>query len=421
MFLDKATIFCKAGDGGNGKVSFRREKFVPNGGPDGGDGGKGGDIIFRASKNISNLGDFRYSKHFKADNGEDGGSYRCSGKAGKDVIINVPKGTIIRNKLTGKVIADILNDDDQVVLLRGGMGGRGNQHFATATRQAPMYSELGVKTKEWELVLELKTIADVGLVGFPNVGKSTLLSSVSNARPKIANYHFTTLAPNIGVVNAYNSSFVMADIPGLISGASEGVGLGLDFLRHIERTRLLVHVVDISGSEGRDPISDYDAINAELSNYGESVSSIPQIVALNKVDLLTDHSVVDKFIKHVGKKVPVFEISAVSYIGLNELLKAIVDKLQTLPAKEHVEIEEHDIDKVNTKTFDVVKLSDHLYEVKGNMVDEITRRVVLDDYTSNAYFQRQLKETGIINALIDAGMQEGDTVRLAGIEWEYSE
>ncbi len=421
MFLDKATIFCKAGDGGNGKVSFRREKFVPNGGPDGGDGGKGGDIIFRASKNISNLGDFRYSKHFKADNGEDGGSYRCSGKAGKDVIINVPKGTIIRNKLTGKVVADILNDNDQVVLLRGGMGGRGNQHFATATRQAPMYSELGVKTKEWELVLELKTIADVGLVGFPNVGKSTLLSSVSNARPKIANYHFTTLAPNIGVVNAYNSSFVMADIPGLISGASEGVGLGLDFLRHIERTRLLVHVVDISGSEGRDPISDYDAINAELSNYGESVSSIPQIVALNKVDLLTDHSVVDKFIKHVGKKVPVFEISAVSYIGLNELLKAIVDKLQTLPAKEHVEIEEHDIDKVNTKTFDVVKLSDHLYEVKGNMVDEITRRVVLDDYTSNAYFQRQLKETGIINALIDAGMQEGDTVRLAGIEWEYSE
>lgn len=421
MFLDKATIFCKAGDGGNGKVSFRREKFVPNGGPDGGDGGKGGDIIFKANKNVGNLGDFRYSKHFKAENGEDGGSYHCSGKSGKDIVINVPKGTIIRNKSTGKVVADILHDDDQVVLLKGGMGGRGNQHFATATRQAPMYSELGIKTKEFELILELKTIADVGLVGFPNVGKSTLLSSVSNARPKIANYHFTTLAPNIGVVKAYDSSFVMADIPGLISGASEGVGLGLDFLRHIERTRLIVHMVDISGSEGRNPLSDYEAINHELEKYGASVSEIPQIVALNKIDLVTDRAVVEKFKGSMPKGTQVFEISAAAYIGLNDLLKAIVDKLQTLPVKEHVEIEETNIDYVDKSEFKVIKHNQHYYEVTGSMVDDITRRVVLEDYTSNAYFQRQLKERGIIQALLEAGLQEGDTVKLAGLEWEYSE
>ncbi len=421
MFLDKATIFCKAGDGGDGKVSFRREKFVPNGGPDGGDGGKGGDIVFVATKGVGNLGDFRYTKHFRAENGENGGSYRCSGKSGKDVVIKVPEGTVIRNKATGKVVADMLHDGQEFVLLKGGMGGRGNQHFATATRQAPMYSELGVKTKEWELVLELKTIADVGLVGFPNVGKSTFLASVSNARPKIANYHFTTLAPNIGVVKAYDTSFVVADIPGLISGASEGVGLGLDFLRHIERTRLLVHLVDISGSEGRDPYNDYEAINDELSHYSDKVANLPQIVALNKIDLVTDRKIVDDFKKKLPKGTQVFEISAAAYLGLDDLIKAIVEKLRDLPPSEGVEIEETNIDAVTERTFEVHKLDATTYEVTGNMVEEITRRVVIEDYTSNAYFQRQLKEKGIIDALIDAGMKDGDTVRLAGLEWEYTE
>ena len=421
MFLDRATIFCKAGDGGDGKVSFRREKFVPNGGPDGGDGGKGGDIVFVASKSIGNLADFRYNKHFRAENGEGGGSYRCSGKSGKDVVIKVPTGTVIRNKSTGKVVADMVHDGDSIVLLKGGIGGRGNMNFATPTRQAPMYSELGVKTKEWELALELKTIADVGLVGFPNVGKSTLLSSVSNARPKIANYHFTTLAPNIGVVKAYDTSFVMADIPGLVSGASEGVGLGLDFLRHIERTRLLVHVVDISGSEGRDPWEDYEAINHELTTYSEKVGNLPQIVALNKIDLVQDKQKVQDFKAKLPKGTQVYEISAAAYIGLDDLIKAIVDTLKTLPEDGGVEIEESDIDIVKEKTFDIVKVANGIYEVSGTLVDEITRRVVLEDYTSNAYFQKQLKDCGIIDALIDAGMVDGDTVRLAGIEWEYTE
>ena len=420
MFLDRATIFCKAGDGGDGKVSFRREKFVPNGGPDGGDGGKGGDIVFVATKTLGNLADFRYNKHFRADAGEGGGSYRCSGKAGKDVIIKVPTGTVIRNKATGKVVADLLHDGDKVVLLKGGIGGRGNMNFATPTRQAPAFSELGVKTKEFELTLELKTIADVGLVGFPNVGKSTLLSSVSNARPKIANYHFTTLAPNIGVVKAYDTSFVMADIPGLVEGASEGVGLGLDFLRHIERTRLLVHVVDVSGSEGRDPMQDYIAINKELAKYSDKVGHLPQIVALNKIDLC-DPKTVDDFVKKLPKGTQVYKISAAGYMGLDELLKGIVNTLKTLPEDEGVQVEEYDIDVVKQKTFDVIKVAEGLFEVKGSLVDEITRRVVLEDYTSNAYFQRQLKECGIIDALLDAGMKDGDTVRLAGIEWEYSE
>ncbi|MBR4745138.1 MAG: GTPase ObgE [Clostridia bacterium] len=421
MFLDRATIFCKAGDGGDGKVSFRREKFVPNGGPDGGDGGKGGDIVFVATKTLSNLADFRFTKHFRAENGEGGGSYRCSGKSGKDCVIKVPTGTVIKNKLTGKVVADMLHDGDTKILLTGGMGGRGNMNFATPTRQAPMYSELGVKTKEWELVLELKTIADVGLVGFPNVGKSTLLSSVSNAHPKIANYHFTTLAPNIGVVKAYDTSFVMADIPGLVSGASEGVGLGHDFLRHIERTRLLVHLVDISGSEGRDPWDDYVKINHELASYSEKVAKLPQIVALNKIDLVEDKSIVEDFKRKLPKGTKVYQISAAAYIGLDELLKGIVNELKTLPEDGGVEVEESDIDVVREKTFEIVKIANGIYEVTGTLVDEITRRVVLEDYTSNAYFQKQLKECGIIDALIDAGLSDGDTVRLAGIEWEYSE
>lgn len=420
MFLDKVTVFCKAGNGGNGKVSFRREKFVPNGGPDGGDGGKGGNIVFKVTNKVTNLGEFRYKKHFRAQDGQDGGSNNKFGKYGEDTVILVPQGTVIKNAENGKVLADLVDLEDEIILLKGGLGGRGNAKFATPTRQAPRYSELGIKTKEFELKLELKTIADVGVVGFPNVGKSTLLASVSNAKPKIANYHFTTLAPNIGVVNVYDKSFVMADIPGLISGASEGVGLGLDFLRHIERTRLLVHVVDISGSEGRDPYEDYLAINNELKTYSDKVGSIPQIVALNKIDLVTDRKDVKNFISKLPQDVECYEISAGAYLGLDQLLEAIVKKLETLPMPEKMEIEQTDIDK-SQRSLEIIKLSGDYYEVKGDEIDEITRRVVLEDYTSNAYFQKQLKEKGIIDALKEKGLKEGDTVKLGGLEFEYTE
>lgn len=420
MFLDKVTIFCKAGNGGDGKVSFHRAKFVPNGGPDGGDGGDGGNIIFKATNKVSNLEAFRYKRSYLATDGEPGGSNNKFGKSGKDLIIVVPQGTVIKNAKNDKVLADMYNNDEEVVILKGGIGGRGNTHFATPTRQAPKYSELGVKTDKFEIKLELKTIADVGLVGFPNVGKSTLLASVSNARPKIANYHFTTLAPNIGVATANGSSFVMADIPGLISGASEGVGLGLDFLRHIERTRLLVHVVDISGSEGRDPINDYNVINNELKKYSDKVGNIAQIVALNKIDLLQDKSVVEKFKKVVPKGTEVFEISAAAHIGLNELLSAIVKKLETIPVPERIEVEQVAIDKKD-RSYKIVKVCEGLYEVTGNLIDEITRRVVLEDYTSNAYFQKQIREEGIIDELKKKGLKDGDTVRLNGIELEYTE
>lgn len=420
MFLDKVTIFCKAGNGGDGKVSFHRAKFVPNGGPDGGDGGDGGSIIFKASNKISNLEDFRYHRSFAAADGEPGGSNNKFGKSGKDMIIIVPQGTVIKNAANDKVLADMYGADDEIVLLKGGLGGRGNTHFATPTRQAPKYSELGVKTDKFEIRLELKTIADVGLVGFPNVGKSTLLAAVSNAKPKIANYHFTTLAPNIGVVSANGTSFVMADIPGLISGASEGVGLGLDFLRHIERTRLLIHVVDISGSEGRDPFNDYTVINNELNQYSAKVGKIAQIVALNKVDLVTDKSVIDDFKAKLPKGTEVYEISAAAHMGLNDMIAAVVKKLQVIPVPDRIEVEQVAIDKKD-RSFKVVRVCEGLYEVSGNLIEEITRRVVLDDYTSNAYFQKQLKDEGIIDELKKKGLKEGDTVRLNGIELEYTE
>lgn len=420
MFLDRVNIFCKAGNGGDGKVSFIRAKFVPNGGPDGGDGGNGGNIVFKATNKVSNLEAFRYKRTYLADDGEGGGNNNRSGKSGKDLVILVPQGTVIKNAKNDKVLADMYNATDEIVLLKGGIGGRGNTHFATPVRQAPKYSELGVKTEKFELKLELKTIADVGLVGFPNVGKSSLLASVSNAKPKIANYHFTTLAPNIGVVTANGSSFVMADIPGLISGASEGVGLGLDFLRHIERTRLLVHVVDISGSEGRDPFNDFMVINEELKSYSKKVGNIAQIVALNKVDLVSDRKIIDDFKKKLPKNTEVYEISAVAHMGLNELLSGVVKRLAEIPAPERIEVEQFAIDKKD-RSFKVVRVCEGLYEVSGNLIDEITRRVVLDDFTSNAYFQKQLRDEGIIDALKEKGLKDGDTVRLNGIELEYTD
>lgn len=421
MFLDKVKIECKAGNGGNGVVAFRREKFVPNGGPSGGDGGKGGDIIFKCSKNLDNLGEFRFKKKFKSEDGLAGSANNKFGKDGKDLIIYVPKGTIIRNASSGKVIADMFEDGDEIVALKGGDGGRGNSHFATSTRQAPRFAEQGVVTKPFELILELKTLADVGLVGFPNVGKSTLLASVSNAKPKIANYHFTTLTPNIAVVNAFSKSFVMADIPGLISGASEGLGLGIDFLRHIERTRLLIHVVDISGSEGRDPWQDYLAINKELSRYGDNVANIPQIVALNKADMVTDTSIIDDFKAKIGGKSEVFVISAFAHTGLDDLIECVIKTLEKLPKIERTIIEEENIDKRNLREFKVEKLGEHLYSVTGELVFEIMKRVNLEDMTSNAYFQKRIKNDGIIDALKDIGMEEGDIIRIGDYELEYIE
>lgn len=420
MILDKVKITCKAGNGGDGKISFRREMFVPNGGPDGGDGGKGGSIVFRVTNKVSNLEEFRFKKKFFAEDGQPGKSSKCFGKSGQDTIIYVPQGTVIKNVETGKVLADMYHLTDEIVLLKGGMGGRGNAHFATPTRQAPRYSELGVKTKPFELQLELKTIADVGLVGFPNVGKSTLLAGVSNAKPKIANYHFTTLAPNIGVVSGYGDTFVMADIPGLISGASDGVGLGLDFLRHIERTRLLVHVIDIAGSEGRDPYNDYIVINNELDKYSEKVGDIKQIVALNKIDLVEDRSVIDNFKKKLPKGTEVYEISAVSQTGLNELITAVIKNLKEIPIPEKIEVEEVNIDSVD-RTYTITKLDNRTYSVEGTLIEEIIRRVNLEDYTSNAYFQRQIQEEGIIEALKEKGLKSGDTVILNGYELEYTD
>lgn len=421
MFLDKVKIECKAGNGGNGVVAFRREKFVPNGGPSGGDGGKGGDIIFEVNKNMDNLGEFRFKKKFKAEDGLAGSANNKFGKDGKDLVIYVPKGTVIKNAKSGKILADMFDDDDRIVILQGGTGGRGNSHFATSTRQAPRFAEQGVVTKSFELILELKTLADVGLVGFPNVGKSTLLSSVSNAKPKIANYHFTTLTPNIAVVNGFGKSFVMADIPGLISGASEGLGLGIDFLRHIERTRLLIHVVDISGSEGRDPYSDYLAINKELKKYGEHVEKIPQIVALNKSDMVVDPSIIDNFKAKLPKNIDVFVISAFAHTGLDELIECVIKTLEKLPKIERTEVEETNIDKRDLRQFKVEKLGDKLFEVTGELVFEIMKRVNLEDMTSNAYFQKRIKNDGIIDALKEIGLQEGDLIRIGDYELQYFE
>ncbi len=422
MFLDKVKITCKAGNGGNGKVHFRREKFVPNGGPMGGDGGKGGSIIFKTTPELTNLSEFRFTKHFKAVNGEDGGNNMCDGKSAPDLTILVPIGTVIKNAETNKVIADLTESGEEFLALRGGKGGRGNSKFATATRQAPRFAEMGEQTKPFELVLELKTIADVGLIGYPNVGKSSLLKAVSNAKPKIANYHFTTLAPNIGVVKAFNTNMVWADIPGLIEGASDGVGLGHDFLKHIERTRVLIHVIDAAGSEGRDPYQDYVKINEELSKYSDYVAGIPQVVALNKIDLI-DPDIREEYLEmlknQIGDSVKIFTVSAAAFMGLDDLISYVAKLIESQPDIVKMEIEETNIDKRTRKTFEVIKHDEGFYEVIGDLIEEIAFNVILDDYNSFAYFQKRIKDEGIIDALLDEGMQEGDTVKMCQIEFEY--
>ncbi len=423
MFLDRVKIFIQAGAGGDGKTSFRTEKFVPKGGPDGGDGGDGGSIVFVADKCMDSLLDFRYKKHFRAENGCNGESYNKTGKSGKDTVIKVPCGTVIKDAKTEQMIADLFAEGDKIVVLEGGQGGKGNARFKTSRRQAPAFSQTGQKTQEQQVILELKTIADVGLVGFPNVGKSTLLSMLTNAKPKIANYHFTTLAPNIGVCEAGSQRFVIADIPGLIEGASQGVGLGHYFLRHVERTRLLLHVVDVSGSEERDPYNDYKIVNNELKKYGKKVASLPQIVVANKTDIATKEQI-ENFKKHFARlknKPQIVEVSAATNGNLDKLIKAICDKLKTLPPKQREEFEPFVYKRPDANKFEITRGDDARFIVSGGYIDELSRGIVLDDSTSFAYFQKAIKEKGIIKELISRGMKEGDTVVIGDIEFIYQE
>ncbi len=423
MFVDKAQISIAAGSGGNGVVAFHREKYITAGGPDGGDGGKGGDIILVADENMSTLMDFRLKRKYVAANGADGGGKNCSGKDGEPLYIKVPKGTLIIDKESGAILKDMSADKLPFVAAKGGRGGWGNSHFATPTRQAPRFAKPGLPGQKREIVLELKLLADVGLTGFPNVGKSTLLSVVSKANPKIANYHFTTLYPNLGVVYAgEGKSFVMADIPGVIEGASEGVGLGYDFLRHIERCRLIVHVVDVSGSEGRDPIEDFEIINAELEKFSPALASRPQLVAANKCDILQDEAGLDKFKAYIESKgFKFFAISAAAHIGIRELILAIADELSQLPPIEVFEanfIEPEQIpDTVEELSITVPK--EGVYEIEGPWMEHLLSRVNLTDYESRMYFDRTLQSSGLYERLEDMGINEGDTVRIYNLEFEY--
>lgn len=424
MYLDRVKIFIKAGDGGNGKTSFHSEKYVEKGGPDGGDGGRGGSIVFVADRGIDSLVDFRFTKHYRAEAGGNGGSRNMTGKTGQNLIIKVPCGTVIKDNETERIIADLFEDGSSITVLKGGEGGLGNARFKSSTRQRPSFSQTGQKCEEKEVILELKTIADVGLVGFPNVGKSTILSMLTNAKPKIANYHFTTLAPNIGVCKYGGSSFVIADIPGLIEGASEGVGLGHYFLRHIERTRILLHVIDVSGSEDRDPYEDYKIVNNELKKYGNKVENLPQIVVLNKIDLVEDSSDIENFKKKIlkdNKNAKIVSVSAVSNNNLDELLKETVDLLKTLPPKEKLEFEPFVYERPNPNRYEIVRADDGAYEVVGGFIDELVRGVVLDDPQSFAYFQRVLKDKGIIKELKKLGADENSTIRIKDIDFEIKE
>lgn len=421
MYLDRVKIYIKAGQGGNGKTSFHTEKFVRKGGPDGGDGGNGGNIVFETDPRLDSLVDFRFQKHFRAEDGANGGSANRTGKSGEDLIIKVPLGTVIKEAENEQIIADLCGEGQRVVVLKGGEGGKGNARFKTSRLQAPAFSQTGQLTEEHIVILELKTIADVGLVGFPNVGKSTILSMLTNARPKIANYHFTTLTPSIGVAKVYDKSFVIADIPGLIEGASEGVGLGHYFLRHVERTRLLLHVVDVSGSEDRDPYEDYKIVNKELKKHGESVSSLPQIIVLNKCDLATKDQI-EKFKKQLKKdKITdeVVEISAVSGTNLDTLLKVVANKLDQIPKKPPLEFTPFVFERPDASRYEITRSDDGAFVLSGGYIDELIRNIVVSDYTSFAYFQKCLKEKGIMKELRRRGIKEGDIIRVKDTDFEY--
>lgn len=422
MFVDVVKIYIKGGDGGNGAVSFRREKYEPKGGPDGGDGGNGGSVIFEVNSGMHTLMDFRYKKHFKAGSGERGRGNNRKGKDGEDLVIEVPPGTVVKDCETGRILADMTQPGQRKVLAYGGRGGKGNVHFATATRRAPKFAMDGKKGEERWVVLELKSIADVGLVGFPNVGKSTILSVLTSARPKIGDYPFTTLTPNLGVVETpWGQSFIMADIPGLIQGAHQGAGLGHQFLRHVERTRLLVHVLDASGMEGRDPLDDFHAINEELKSFSPKLAERPQIVAANKSDLtgsLDNIKRLETELKACGIKV--FPVSAVQNKGFDRLVEEIVQMLDKLPPPES--FEDHEVDSVHVtgeKTPYEIHVEGDIYIVSGPAVDDLLGRVNLDDYESLQYFQRVLRRRGIIDALKERGIQDGDTVRMNDLEFDF--
>ena len=423
MFVDKAKIRIKAGNGGDGAVSFHREKYVAAGGPDGGDGGAGGNVVFIVDDGMSSLIDFRYKRKFVAENGENGGAKRCTGKSAPDLVIKVPRGTLIREAETGRIMAD-MSDNEPHILAHGGRGGKGNQHFATSTRQIPRFAKPGFPGESFEITMELKLLADVGLVGFPNVGKSTLISVVSAAKPKIANYHFTTLTPVLGVVRLdAERSFVMADIPGLIEGASEGVGLGHEFLRHVERCRLIVHVLDVSGVEGRDPIEDFEKINRELANFSEALAACPQIVAANKSDM-ADEEQIGRLRDYItGKGLAFFAISAATTSGTAELMDAVCEKLAELPPVKVYEAQpvsqEDWIRKVSNRQEFEVEVEDGVYYVYAVWLEPIMRTVNMEDYSSLQYFQRVLRSSGIIDKLEEMGIEEGDTVNIFGFEFDF--
>lgn len=426
MFADTAKVFIKSGKGGNGHVSFRRELFVPNGGPDGGDGGKGGDLIFEVDKGMNTLVEFRHKRKYIAQDGEEGGKKRMHGKNGKDLVVKVPYGTVVREAKTGRVVTDMSGDNLREVILKGGRGGQGNMHYATATMQAPKYAQPGKPGQELEVRLELKVIADVGLVGFPNVGKSTLISMSSNARPEIANYHFTTLSPHLGVVDLGEDSFVMADIPGLIEGASEGVGLGHDFLRHIDRCRLLVHVVDAASVEGRDPLEDIEKINKELENYNPDLLNRPMIIVCNKMDAWFDDGESVNPVQRIRDKyesqgIPVYEISAATNTGVRELLYAISDMLKTCDKNIKIYDKEYDVDAHmdDELPLNIYKESAHVYVVEGPRVEKMLGYTNLESEKGFNFFQNYMKEQKIIDELKKMGLAEGDTVRVDGLEFEY--
>lgn len=424
MFIDKARIFVKAGNGGNGAVSFRREKYVPAGGPDGGDGGRGANIIMVADTGLRTLMDFKYKKKYSAQHGEDGSKKKRAGKNGEDLILSVPEGTVIRDEKTGLIIADLKKAGDKAVVARGGYGGKGNQHFANAVRQAPAFAKSGTDGQERWITLELKMIADVGLLGFPNVGKSTFLSVVTSVKPKIANYHFTTLTPNLGVVQTrHGESFVIADIPGIIEGAADGVGLGHDFLRHVERTKVLVHIVDISGIEGRDPIDDFEKINEELRLYNEKLASRPQIVVANKSDLLFDETIYENFKKTMEEKgYEAFKMSAVTRDGVDQVIDRVSQLLNEVEDVELVSQEEMyrpELDVDDEGGLKVEIDEDGIYVVTGKELRRIMYSVNFDDMESLQFFQAQMESKGVFDMLRQAGIEDGDTVKIYELEFEF--
>ncbi len=419
-FVDRVRITVKAGNGGNGSASFHREKYVMNGGPDGGDGGKGGDIVFYADENSHTLLDFRYRSKYSAENGTDGSANNCNGKNGSDLIIKVPVGTVVFDDESGKVLADMDQSGEQRILFKGGKGGWGNRHFATPTRQAPNFAKPGIKTAVRSLRLELKTIADVGLIGYPNVGKSSILSVVTSARPKVGNYHFTTLTPNLGIVRRYGKDIVLADIPGLIEGAADGAGLGHDFLRHIERTRLLLHVVDISGSEGRDPLDDLDRINTELDHYG-TLSELPQIIVCNKMDLPgADINLKRMRTLADGMGCRVFAVSAATHQGFDALLDETAATLETLPPVLHYQEEtsEEDTPEAQMNCFEIV-MEGPVFVVVGPGMERLIESVNFDDHDSINWFHRTLRRLGVIDKLREKGAGEGSTVRIEDMEFDF--